>query len=51
MPEDQDYLPYEGELQKMFNVSKRTVRRAFLELREEGPIDTGRKRGSKVVWN
>lgn len=51
MPEDQDYLPYEGELQKMFKVSKRTVRRALLDLREEGLIDTGRKRGSKVVRN
>jgi len=51
MPEDQLYLPYESELEKMFKVSKRTVRRALLDLREDGLIDTGRKRGSRVVRN
>ena len=51
MPEDQDYLPYESDLEKMFNVSKRTVRRALLELRNAGLINTGQKRGSKVVRN
>lgn len=49
MPPEQEYLPYENELQNLFNVSKRTVRRALLDLREEGLIDTGRKRGSKVI--
>ena len=49
MPEDQDYLPYESELEKMFKVSKRTVRRALLDLRQSGLIDTGRKRGSKII--
>ncbi|MFA6293533.1 MAG: substrate-binding domain-containing protein [Victivallales bacterium] len=51
MPEDQIYLPYESELEKMFKVSKRTVRRALLDLREDGLIDTGRKRGSRVLRN
>jgi DNA-binding LacI/PurR family transcriptional regulator len=51
MPEEQDYLPYESDLEKMFNVSKRTVRRALLELRTAGLINTGQKRGSKVVRN
>ncbi|MFZ2653995.1 MAG: substrate-binding domain-containing protein [Victivallales bacterium] len=51
MPEGQDYLPYESELEKMFKVSKRTVRRALLDLRRDGLIDTGQKRGSRVVRN
>lgn len=49
MPKEQIYLPYESEMEKMYNVSKRTIRRALLDLRNDCLIDTGKKRGSKVI--
>lgn len=49
LPEDVEYLPYEYEIESQMHVSKRTIRRAFDELRNEGIIETLRKRGSKIV--
>lgn len=49
LPPDVEYLPYEYEIESQLHVSKRTIRRAFDELRNEGIIETLRKRGSKIV--
>jgi DNA-binding LacI/PurR family transcriptional regulator len=49
LPESVEYLPYEHELEAELEVSKRTVRRALEALRNEGVIETVRKRGSKII--
>jgi DNA-binding LacI/PurR family transcriptional regulator/DNA-binding transcriptional regulator YhcF (GntR family) len=49
LPLDVEYLPYEYEIEEALKISKRTIRRALDGLREDGIIETSRKRGSKIL--
>jgi DNA-binding LacI/PurR family transcriptional regulator len=49
LPLEVDYLPYEYEIEEQLKISKRTIRRALDGLREDGIIETTRKRGSKIL--
>jgi len=48
-PEEEEYLPFEYELEKLLNVSRQSIRRALQELRGAGMIETVRNRGSRIL--
>lgn len=49
LPPEQEFLPYEKDLMKQFNVCRSTVSRAMSKLRRGGYIETARKRGSRII--
>ena len=49
LPPEEEYLPYEYEMEKLLKVSRQSIRHALQELRSEGMLETVRNRGSRIL--